>query len=121
MPDTLKSTVPKQYEVTITYKYLTKATSAQEAIGLAMDRVLGRRFGQVYFDGMITRAEITERTPPAFGDIGIHEAERSIEEFKEFEEFEVTKGESHYGVDIKRDRKDTKVQDYIHIYPADQV
>ena len=105
----LKHQVLKQFAVNITYNYLLKAPNSQEAIKMSMDRLLGRKFTGVYFDGMVTNVELTDKEVPNFDHIKVNKAmpddERSI----------------GYGLRDNRDRKDTKEQDYIHFDSADQI
>lgn len=107
----VKKSVPRPYEVTITYKYLVKALDTSEAVGMAMNRLLGRHFTGVYFDGMITNAVVTDRegldVEHFFDDI---KQERTVEE-----------GGESYGIKINRSRESSKEQEHIHFNPADSV
>jgi hypothetical protein len=108
------SNILKNYEVSITHNYLLEAKSEDEAIQLAMNRYMGRKFKDVYFDGMVTDARITKRKKP-----DIH--------FKEFQEFkfnispptETNLEDTAYGTGIIRDRKGAKEQKYIHFDSTD--
>ena|SRR5579863_6674709 len=116
-PIKLGNGVNKQYQVTISYSYLLKAPNNQEAIQMSMDRLLSRRFGDVYFDGMVTTAQLTDRVAPKFDHIK-HEGTKSLNDFEEFQEFGK---EEKYGVRVSGSGESSKEQDYIHLSSADQI
>lgn len=124
MQTILYNQTQKQYEVTITYSYLLKAPSSQQAIHMAMDRLLGRNFKDVYFNGMTTDAIETAKIPPTFDHISATPLNpRIASDYDDFKNFQpkVTKGAEHYGISIDGNRTDTKEQEYIHFDPTDTV
>ena len=106
------------YAVNITYNYLLKAQDQTEAISKAMDRLLGRRFNEVYFNGMTTKAELTKELPPTFDHIKL-EGLKDMRDFKNFQVKRITDGGTQYGIKLSGDRKDSKEQDYVHFDSID--
>lgn len=111
------------YAVKIEYHYLIKANNQQEAIGIAMDRLLGRNFKNAYFNGMVTHCELTDEIPPTLDHIKGAESHSSLEEMENFQVRPVMKDErsTAYGVKLNGNRKDTKKQDHIHFNSADAI
>jgi hypothetical protein len=102
----------KMFHTSITHHYLCKATDKQDAIHKAMDRFMDRKYGNVYFDGVIVNAEITDKAPKVF-DV--------------YSPVELTKkGVTHEPViniirtqRNDRNREDTEKSDYLDFSTAD--